>query len=107
MILEYKSLENDIYNTSDRILNPLFPLWMTLKIEVPFENQKLKRLTDYVYNLKELLKQDGINIVDDFSNKKEVIKNQYKNTPKINRDVEKKTFKLKEKPNSKNQEQER
>ena len=41
------------------------------------------------------------------SNKKEVIKNQYKNTPKINRDVEKKTFKLKEKPNSKNQEQER
>ena len=66
-----------------------------------------KDINNSKIDLKELLKQDGINIVDDFSNKKEVIKNQYKNTPKINRDVEKKTFKLKEKPNSKNQEQER
>ena len=38
--------QNDIYNTSDRILNPLFPLWINLKIEIPFETSNLNRLID-------------------------------------------------------------
>lgn len=57
-----------------------------------FENSKV--------DLKELLKKDGINVVDDFSNKRETIEKQYSN-------IEKKPFTLKEKSSSRNQEQER
>lgn len=66
--------------------------------------EKVKEYTKDINNskidLKDLLKKDGINVVDDFSNKKETILKQYSI-------IEKKPFKLKEKTTAKNQERER
>lgn len=61
------SKQSDIYNTSDRVLNPLFPLWINMKLEVPFENQPLKSYCDYLYEIKKCIEDSGFacNISDD------------------------------------------
>lgn len=67
--------------------------------------EKVKEYTKDIDNskidLKELLKRDGINVIDDFSNKKEAIRNKYVSVPN------KSIFKPKEKQISTKQELER
>lgn len=88
-LVDYVQLQKEFQDSS----TPRLFIEKVKEYTKDFENSKV--------DLKELLKKDGINVVDDFSNKKEAIRNKYVSVPN------KSIFKPKEKQISTKQELER